>query len=163
MNICSHVHAVGDHNIHCRSRSYLPLTSKYGDILGADRLISIRSTKTRNCPTQSNDLFDTCSSKADFSLFECKTAFWCSFNRVPNWRLVWPDEDTRLECRNGGLGIVIYIKLHSFVAKKRSSDNMCDNVPGCRELTNLKLQPIFSRYAQTKTSSVIQRQGFCVD
>ena len=29
-----------------------------------------------------------CSDKAEFSFLQKKTAFWCSFKRVPNWRLV---------------------------------------------------------------------------
>ena len=31
-----------------------------------------------------------CFNKAEFSFLQRKTAFWCSFNRVPNWRLVCP-------------------------------------------------------------------------
>ena len=31
-----------------------------------------------------------CSDKAEFSFLQKKTAFWCSFKRVPNWRLVCP-------------------------------------------------------------------------
>ena len=116
MNICSHVHAVGDHNIHCRSRSYLPLTSKYGDILGADRLISIRSTKTRNCPTQSNDLFDTCSIQSRFfTISRAKQPLWC----LPNWRLVWPNEVT-LENPNGGLGIAQFTIKSTFICCKNT-------------------------------------------
>jgi hypothetical protein len=30
------------------------------------------------------------SAKADFPLSKVETAFWCSFSRVPNWRLDWP-------------------------------------------------------------------------
>ena len=31
-----------------------------------------------------------CPDKAELSFFERETAFWCSFKRVPNWRLVCP-------------------------------------------------------------------------
>jgi hypothetical protein len=34
--------------------------------------------------------YSTCSAKADFPLSKVETAFWCSFSRVPNWRLDWP-------------------------------------------------------------------------
>ena len=35
-------------------------------------------------------VWHVCSDKAELSFFERETAFWCSFKRVPNWRLVCP-------------------------------------------------------------------------
>ena len=33
-------------------------------------------------------VWNVCSDKAELSFFERETAFWCTFKRVPNWRLV---------------------------------------------------------------------------
>ena len=32
---------------------------------------------------------NVCSDKAEFSFLQKKTAFWCSFKRVPNWMFLW--------------------------------------------------------------------------
>ena len=61
-----------------------------------------------------------CSNKAEFSFLQKKTAFWCSFKHLPNWRLV---------CLMYSLSQSLQVMVHcSFVTGSFGSAKICPKV-----------------------------------
>ena len=66
-----------------------------------------------------------CCDKAEFSFLQKKTAFWCSFKCVPNWRLVCPIYSLSLSLH----GIEYIVLVHfSFVTGSLGLAKICPKV-----------------------------------